>query len=649
MMQNFPGAATLPRGFRFHDPDCATMNPSTPEPDTKHEDEEYAAPRAPSPQRQRFRLRKRNLTLLSAPTKQFLASVEAADVPIPSIEEPEPYDMLSSTQTQYPIINSLANLHDNSHSLSVPQTRGRLYTPHTPMPGHAPSLSPRRYPDWSFDSAAERDSSPECESSRPSTAESTLSSSSPMSSASVVSDDITFTEFDAKSPRNILDEAIGFPSAPSAVQYESDTYMDDTNVKSKTRKAPWTKAMNDHLWSTYMTYLQDPKVTPFDTGKNGIPPQGVCMRVSRAAKRSWKGVRASSVCNKGRATTPTAFVQWPHTCAATRQQLRDLCRARSGSSLLRSHPTLLSDTRSGRLSRQYRRTTPAGSVFSARDMQVSLTVSTSESMQPHGPLAQLAMSGTGSAELEGFPPMSTEEPSPILNFFGTAPRRLMDAAPISRVSSASAQSIFGEPISISAPISRQNSSGRKTLQSPARLTRSRSNTQHQRRRSRQISQAPRRIKRPSLGGDLWNEPAKAGTDTGRRRARSTSEYLARDLAVHRPSIEELLKDAPPMPALPAVHRHATKEVGLQAPPMLGSSARLGSPFAGDFNPNFTFPARLSQPDFGINAEEVRRPFATVQEASGRTYDGSRVEKVDLGFKLAYIDHRLREIHQHRNI
>ncbi|KAL1894774.1 hypothetical protein Cpir12675_003515 [Ceratocystis pirilliformis] len=641
MMQNFPGAATLPRGFRLHDPDCTMIIPSTPEPDTHSTGEEPRAPRAPSPQRQRFRLRKRNLTLFSAPTKQFLASVEAADVPIPSIEEPEVCDAPGTTQSQYPAINNLADLHDGS-SLSIPQSRGRLFTPHTPMPGHAPSLSPRRYPDWSMDSALDHESSPECDSSRPSTSRSTLTSSSAFSRASILSDGASLNEIELKAYPNMLGESLEL-DAPCNDVLQSDVSMDETADKAKSRKAPWTKAMNAHIWTTYMAYLQDPKVTPFDTGKNGVPPQGVCMRVSRAAKRSWKGTKSNGQANRACASTPVAFVQWPHTCAATRQQLREICRAKNMSSMMRPEQLSVPDFRNSRLmSRQCRRTTPIGSVFSARDMQVSLTVSTAESMQPHGPLAQLALSEPSSTETEEFPGIPDEEGHPVLDFFGSAPR-LMSAAPISRVStSSSTQPIFREALSFSAPISRQNSSGRKGLQSPVRLTRSRSNTQHQRRRSRQVSQVPRRIKRPSLGGDLYNEPNKLGVDFGRRRARSTSEYLARDLSsVQRPSLEELLKDAPPMPPLPAVHRDSVKEFPALAPP-----ARLGSPFAGSLNPSFTFPTRLSQSSFCVNTEDVSRPFATVQEAPGRGSDNVQFEKNDLESKLAYIDHRLREINEH---
>ncbi len=82
--------------------------------------------------------------------------------------------------------------------------------------------------------------------------------------------------------------------------------------RSSARKAPWTKAMSDHLWATYVLYLQDPKVTPFRMGKSCIPPHGVCLRVAREARRSWKGAKALTRAanpaegRKSGSSTPTA-------------------------------------------------------------------------------------------------------------------------------------------------------------------------------------------------------------------------------------------------------------------------------------------------------------------------------------------------------
>src|SRR6266536_4253710 len=77
MYQHSNGSTTLPRGFRYHHNEDA---PTTPEPVTVDE------PAQPSPPRPRLKVRRRNASNLQAPTQQFLASVAAADVPIPTIE-----------------------------------------------------------------------------------------------------------------------------------------------------------------------------------------------------------------------------------------------------------------------------------------------------------------------------------------------------------------------------------------------------------------------------------------------------------------------------------------------------------------------------------------------------------------------------------
>jgi hypothetical protein len=74
--QHSNGSTTLPRGFRFHEP-------RTPEPQAEDE------PQIPSPPRPRLKVRRRNVSNLQAPTDHFLASVAAADVPIPTIELPQ--------------------------------------------------------------------------------------------------------------------------------------------------------------------------------------------------------------------------------------------------------------------------------------------------------------------------------------------------------------------------------------------------------------------------------------------------------------------------------------------------------------------------------------------------------------------------------
>jgi len=142
-------------------------------------------------------LKRRVVSQLSAPTQQFLASVAAADVPIPSIEEPEietrDFDMGGFTAFN-------TGFYDDERDTAFLQPRGRAFSPpKTPAPGYVPSLSPAQYPNWTIDSAISSvESTPEYESSRPSTSRSTQTSSSLFSRISHLSDDCGDVEVDTK-------------------------------------------------------------------------------------------------------------------------------------------------------------------------------------------------------------------------------------------------------------------------------------------------------------------------------------------------------------------------------------------------------------------------------------------------------------------
>ncbi|WYZ34555.1 hypothetical protein EsH8_I_000831 [Colletotrichum jinshuiense] len=626
------GAATLPKGFRFHDPD--QQNPKTPEPFAG--DEEL---QPPSPPRPRLRLKRRVASSLAAPTSQFLASVAAADVPIPSIEEPEPAGANKQISSMtYPIIHNLKDLDD----LGLHKVRGRRFSPpKTPAPGAAPSLSPRRYPNWSIDSAfSSGESTPECESSRPSTARSTQTSASLFSRFSLTSEDLQCISPETEASDHFshpfpdpVDEAARLPSKP----------------KAKRRKAPWTKAMSDHLWTTYLTYLQDPKVTPFRTGKSCIPPHGVCLRVSREAKRSWRGPKGGrrSLNPKSGSNTPTVevactFLQWPHTCAATRAHLRELCKLKATSSSARTSQFLAnSPTPFGRTATRFwnRRSTPArsSSVFSAHDMSMSLTLSTSEAMQPQGPLAQLITSDPEPVQesmTEPFPPLPTDfaqldvplDERPRLG----SPFMAKSYGPSSTGALAAA---------ISSAPQRQNQSlgHRRTLQSPARLTRSRSNTQKRIGRARQASHEPRKTKRPSLVSDLWTEPMPADnlpkTPVKPEIEFSSTDRNSRDdLFVPRTNLAGLF--TAPMPIPQARPQLSGSSSSLLAP-TTGPPPRLGSPFPGS-STSFSFPNRFTQPEEFDHG--TIRPFATIQQS----VDGGSAPPRNLSDRLAYIDERLRD-------
>ncbi len=171
-MDEHSGSTILPWGFRRSGGDA----PTTPEPFNGNAEDQI-----PAPPRPRLKLKKRHVSSqLAAPTQQFLASVAAADVPIPSIEEPEaPKDL-----DMFGIDTSNCHRNDNDIML-LALPRGRAFSPpKTPAPGFVPSLSPTRYPNWTIDStissSVESTPDPDYESSRPSTSHSTQTSASPL-------------------------------------------------------------------------------------------------------------------------------------------------------------------------------------------------------------------------------------------------------------------------------------------------------------------------------------------------------------------------------------------------------------------------------------------------------------------------------------
>lgn len=639
-----PFLAARPRRLR------QSSAPKTPEPSMEGLVEEQAQP--PSPPRPRFRLRRRAASQISAPTQHFLASVAAADVPVPSIEEPHVYDddedMLNIA---YHSISQLGRIGPD-HSV-----RGRTFSPpKTPAPGLAPSLSPKQFPDWSIDGAfSSLESSPEYESSRPSTARSTQTSSSLFSRFSLNSEELS----QCASPENEQNDRFGHFLCPQDADKTIKPHGPSRHARL--RRAPWTKAMSQHLWSTYLMYLQDPKVTPFRTGKSGIPPSGVCMRVAREAKRSWKGSRllSNKTDDKSGSTTPTGdsfgpYMEWPHTCAATRSHLRELCKAHSGKTSRNLQNFSHSPTPFGKSVNRFwsRRSVPARSpsVFSGSDMAMSLTVCTSDSMQRQGPLALLTSSQSESeAQCADRPPAVAEGQADFsFNGLTEPPRGRLGSPFMARSYGPSSSTSWTDSFSFSPEGHRQNRTvgTRRGLGSPVRIDQSRSSTQ--KRRSRQSVLEMRRSKRPSLGTDFWTDPSSnevtespssqfvefSSTDSGHRD----------NLFVPRTNIQELFSAPNAGPSLPSMTGG-----GLTASHTV--PARLGSPFSAKAS-SHSFPNRHSSVS-SFDLRSATRPFATMHQAAfgaGAANGQAEDEKsphtpssarTSLANRLAYIDERLK--------
>lgn len=590
----------------------------------------------PSTPRPRLRLKRRyDSQHLAAPTQQFLASVAAADIPMPSIEEPLIADFESDALHPW---NEPHHLEDDhiDRSLQIRLARRPLSTPpKTPAPGDPPSLTPSRYPAWAADWMSGCESSPE-PASRPSTARSTRTSRSSFSQLSSC-----FSDEDIQFSPDITDpeKSICFDSEDS----QAERLAPRSGMSRISRKAPWTKAMSAHLWSTYNMYLSDPRVTPFQIGKSGLPPEGVCKRVAREASRSWKGSKAAARSStssepKSGSSTPTAessrtFIQWPHTGAATRAHLRALCKQKArgpdGGKMRFSYFSRSPTPFTNNTARWARRSTPGTAIspFETKDMSTSLAVATSDAMHPDGPLAQLSKSAPdspGPAGMMSFGrPISKvdREPSPDER------RRLgspINAKSYGPSSSSTLLDAFGLPDDVGQRQAR-TVAARQGLLSPVRLSRSST----QKRKTRQAHEAR---KRPSLSTDFWLHPESAG---------QREQVVAHKKSFSMSHGEDDVFSYRPRPQLVVDTTQAASQAA--AVPIAGP-ARLGSPvsFSGT---SFSVPNRFSQPEDFAAAPMFGRRFSTVHPSHGAQVEQA---SVSLASRLAYIDQRLKDFNTPNN-
>lgn len=264
------------------------------------------------------------------------------------------------------------------------------------------------------------------ENERPGSASSTHSQSSNFSSYSLASGGGSCT-----SPE---DDASTFVYPP-AKEEKQEVTSDD---------AVWTKEMDDHLWRTYTMYQQDARMTPFYVVPGSAPPLGVCCRVVRAAKKTWRqsrmeeGVAYPKTSPKARIPritigdedvpkspkkSPLPF-DWPASESASRKRLRILCKTQYGPPVTSQHRQLFSFENRGPVRRSRRHQSEdisslssfrssLDSGFSTRDVQFSLITSTSTTMRPDGVLASWSagIDEQSSAETE-LPPIISAPHTP---------------------------------------------------------------------------------------------------------------------------------------------------------------------------------------------------------------------------------------------
>ena len=434
---------TLPRNFTFHYTDG--QPPKTPE-------REQRQVQQPPPPIYRLRRRPRqNLTAFGAQSPLF-SDIQSHDVPVPTIEAPQ------ATHSTRPLLHQRATEPAEGY-LAPASTYPQMASPKTPttpttptaqitsLHAHGPSN-----PGWR-------------ENAEPYAGEGT---NRPVSSCSDLSDSSessggTWGSFPSlggscTTPESEAPEPFSSPSAIKGKAKLISTvgagglFLNGHQLQSKAmgkyKKVLWTEKMDNHLWATYLIYLQDPTVTPFKTLPGTAPPIGVCYRVAREARRTWTTKKHSldTILETGKkddhfgerivgkssgkketdgqtnspdtittsrsgSNTPTAPTtkptQWPQSAKATRRRLIDLCKKKPSIAphyqrLMRSPSPIESHTSSPH-SRYPRFSTPLDrrnnvALFSTREIALSLTTSTSDSMQPNGALAQLARENSNPTE-----------------------------------------------------------------------------------------------------------------------------------------------------------------------------------------------------------------------------------------------------------
>ena len=441
---------TLPRNFVFHYTEG--VEPKTPE-------REIPAPVPQSPRPvNAIRIKRRSRPSVNTIFQNGTGSIALSDVPIPTIETP------ISVAPMRPLFQQRAT--EPAEGYLAPLLPRKFMTlPRTPEPQQQQSTN--GWQPFSHQDLGESLS-------RPMSACSLLSDSSDDSNLSLMSypagdGSCTSPESDAPDPFKFTTIKKTRSKQWAAALINTQGSIENGLSSKMPIRVRWTPQMDKHLWSTYLVYLQDPTVTPFKMLPGTAPPLGVCHRVAREARRTWRGGKAAARkpsellsppilgdigevsagkaadtrradspdtirANRSGSNTPTSSKNpkapsWPKSGPSTRRRLRHLCKSkptiaphyqrllqsRSPSPFSSSSPRTQSRSHS-RLSEVSSPVQQNSSTFNTRSVQLSLTASTSASMQPNGPLAQLAAGGrttTQSNEWFNEPPVPWASPTAI--------------------------------------------------------------------------------------------------------------------------------------------------------------------------------------------------------------------------------------------
>ena len=400
---------TLPRNFTFHYVE-GEEQPKTPEPNVLLP--VPTSPKAEGPYRIKRRSRPAATSILQDNTQT--SSINKNDVPIPSIE----FSAISRhlrPQLQQAVTEPRGS---SIASLKIQKPRN---LPCTPEPHRSLTSNGNRW-------GSQQDIGESII--RPLSTCSILSDSSDESGSvtSYPTADGSCTSPESDAPDPFRFASIRRSKGRSLAAFTKG-YEDNLCRLPKQHRLKWTPDMDRHLWSTFLVYLQDPTVTPFKMLPGVAPPLGVCHRVAREARKSWKNKQSCGLSSPASDTATNILITrpgspdtiramgsgsctpldgvfpksnaWPKSGSSTRRRLRLLCRrkptiaphyqrllqSRSPSPLSSSSP-FYTHSRS-RLSEASSPLSLPNPSFNTRDVQLSLTASTADTMQPDGPLAQL--------------------------------------------------------------------------------------------------------------------------------------------------------------------------------------------------------------------------------------------------------------------
>ena len=355
-------------------------------------------------------------------------------------------------------------------------------------------------------------------------------------------------------------------------------------------------------------------------------------------------------------------MQWPHSSAATRNHLRELCKSKDTTAVRRHHhlqsrsPTPFTKSYQSRTSEP-----PRLSSFSTNDIALSLTTSTAETMQPDGPLAKLAAAHEpthtpslntstslkdfnkprGFAESRGLC-ISMDDTtfghklgSPfIARTYGPSSSRTLDAFDLSRPSPSRAQSD-----TVPGP----------HLRSPLRFEKPRSLNGTQKRRAQHALEEELSHSGTVLRPSILNEQLFGAPLSSQRRVRSRGFSLGNEASrdpspgLFPPSRSQIS----PSPAQTSPARIVESSVEAPSPRLLPSAifappARLGSPFS-ESGPSNTFPRRRIFQDG--SAVIKMSTFATMHQTRRSIESFDFGDGPSLQSRLENLDMKLREIRE----